>query len=569
MSRLHNDSGGYLGARPSQNTSSHPGVFSEASRSRDRAENNWVSGTEYGTIPGPSTAPPDGGPTGIASTNTYGLGRSGAVGNNGTNIVVGADDTVINVKTDANGYTYLTVTNAAATPGSGGTATEERRTLYYYYYNGGYSTAYSGNQWPYVYVQGILQKDSSVSATTTIETMDGRLKINGYYVYQYTSETDNDSVAGIQSNWHAISANGNGNSTNVTGSVTNTTTTGNTRSEYQYALTDGTTSGTNWSISGTNLSLTIPANTIPSTYLGVYRIRIPAEAFRTTDGFVSSDQVDFYYYPGVLGASATAAVGSAKALLQQDSTATSGIYYIKNVNGQSNSSSNARQLYCDMSTDGGGWTRFFNVDMGSTGSSTYSVQYSNQEYNVGSLTGSNLDSLHYCTKNHLAHRRQYSTGNYHSYLFEINGGTYKFKMDSYYEGDPGVNNRNASGIAGYSNSHFDFGWFNSNNNGYWNGINGTTSASCASGTNVVHQVQGNSTHSGGYFGLSRGYHATPGGGGSCTDHCGNNRLTWTIFPYNGFNSRCYNGHNSNSGVSGGGRISVYYRERGTISSAGL
>ena len=126
------------------------------------------------------------------------------------------------------------------------------------------------------------------------------------------------------------------------------------------------------------------------------------------------------------------------------------------------------------------------------------------------MSGSNLDSLHYSCRTHREHRQQYSTSNYLSYLFEFQGGTYKFKMDAYFEGDPGAGSRNAARIAGYSNSHFDFGWFNNSNNGYWLGNQNSTTSSCTHSTFVVHNINGATTYNGGYFYVSRGYKSTPG-----------------------------------------------------------
>ena len=570
MSKLHNDSGGYLGARPTQNTSSHPGVWSEASRSRDRREGNWVTGTGFGDhIPQTTaTAPPSGGVLSLGTALSIPIGRSGAVGNDGTAVTIGADDTCVNVKTDANGTKYLTVTNAANYPTPGGNATSERRTLYYYHYNSGYSTAYSGTAWPFVYVQGILQVNGDVTGSTTIEAQDGRLKINGNYVYQYGGEGDDDSVDGISSSWHAIGANGGGHTTNPTGSVTNTSTTGTARTEYTYTLTDGATSGTNWSISGSNLALTVPGNTVPATYTGTWRLRIPANAFRDSEDFESPNGEDFFYTPGVLASTADTAVGSAKALQQQAPGAGSGVYWIKNVNGQNNQTSNAKQLYCDMSTDGGGWTRFFNYDAG-TQNGTYNVQYSNQDYNISSMSSSNLDSLHYSCRGHRENRQQYSTGSKLSYLFEMKGGQYKFKVDGYFEGDPGSGSRNAARIAGYSNSHFDFGWFNNSNNGYWQGNSNSTTMACNGSTDIGHNLNGANTYNGGYFYVSRGYKSNPGSSSGCGDHCGNTRRHWIIYPYIGYSQHCYSGYNSYSHGDGGGRCSVYYRERGTIPNSGL
>jgi hypothetical protein len=520
----------------------------------------------FAPLTGP-TSVSEGTPQSLQFSDTVDIGRSSTVGG-GTTVVLGADDTCINVKTGSDGQTYLTVTNAANSPTTGGTATEERRTLYYYYHNGGYTTAYSGNAWPYVYVQGVLQIDPAVSAATTIETDDGRLKINGYYVYQYSSESSADSVDGIQSHWHAIQADGSGQTNALQTPATDTSTTGSSHSLYSWSVADGATTGTNWNISGSTFNFTVPANTVTSTWLGTWRIRVPAGTFRTSDNFFSPNQLDQYYSIGSLGTSAGAAVGSAKALQQLAPTTSSGVYYIKNVDGQSNTNANAKQMYCDMSTDGGGWTRFFNYDAG-TQNGTYSVRYSNQDYQISSMTGSNLDSHYYSCKSHRIHRQQYSSGNYLEYMFEINGGAYRFKMNSYFEGDPGVGNRGAAGLAGYNNSHFDFGWFNNSNNGYWTGQNSSTSGNCVNSSYVIHRVNGSNTNQGGYWGMSRGYMTNCCSSSGCGDHCGNVRRYWNIFPYVGHHQSCFSGYNSYTHIAGGGRISVYYRERGTISSAGL
>ena len=79
-------------------------------------------------------------------------------------------------------------------------------------------------------------------------------------------------------------------------------------------------------------------------------------------------------------------------------------------------------------------------------------------------------------------------------------------MNAYHNNDPksGIG-RGFTHINNNNNSHFDAGWFNNSNNGYWYGVNSSTNGNCVNSTNVIHYVNGASSHNGGYFGVSRGY----------------------------------------------------------------
>jgi len=166
-------------------------------------------------------------------------------------------------------------------------------------------------------------------------------------------------------------------------------------------------------------------------------------------------------------------------------------------------------------------------------------------------------------------RRAYSTGGRLEYLLEQTNGNYKFAMDSFMEGDPGVGSRNARNISNISSGHFDFGWFNNNSVGYWRGRLNNTSGYCVSSQNVIHFVDGYSPGwNAGYFSMSRGYQSDPGTSDGCGDHCGNVRRYWQIFPYFGYQQNCYSDYSSWSDYYGGGTVRVYFRERGTLPSNG-
>ena len=321
------------------------------------------------------------------------------------------------------------------------------------------------------------------------------------------------------------------------------------------------TSGTGWSISG--FVLTITAATIQSAVSAgnTATITWAGDTFVTDDGFgVAGGNTTAAILPK--GTSSSDAAGSAKAL-QGAGITSSGTYWIKNGTGSS-----PRRMYCDMTTDGGGWTRYANKQAGNP---SYNFQYSNQNYNVSSQNP-NVDTEHYCAHNYRLGREQYSSNSVLEYMFEVQNGNYRFKMNAYHNNDPKSNHgsigRGFTHLNGNGNSHFDAGWFNNSNNGYWYGPNVTVSGSCVNSTNIIHYVNAASSHNGGYFGVSRGYFSACCTSGGCGDHCNNVRRYWNIFPYVGHQQHCFSGYHSFSAQSSSGRVSVYLRERGTLPSGG-
>jgi hypothetical protein len=327
-----------------------------------------------------------------------------------------------------------------------------------------------------------------------------------------------------------------------------------------WVMTNGATSGTNWSISNNSLTLTVLGTATSSLSAGTaLTLTVPAQAVKSTDGFPNLTGFTVACTTAAYGGAAGSAATSAKAIQQVTGTTTSGNYWIKNVDG-----TNARQLYCDMSTDGGGWTRWYNMP-GAWRNNMPSQTIA--DYNLASF---NTDTSHYSAATHRKSRADsHSSGGRLDYLIEQTAGNIKYRFRGLMEGDPGAGNRNVSHISGVSSSHFDFGWFANSNNGYWQGYNNSTNSSCSSSTNVVHGVSGSNSWNSGYFAFWRGYHSDPGTSAGCGDHCGNTRKYWYVSPSLWYQENCFSSYYSVSDTTTSGTLRIYYREVGTLGSGSL
>jgi len=107
--------------------------------------------------------------------------------------------------------TFLQVSSPVVALTPGGMPVTALRTIYTYYPDSTTTPAYMGAEYAYVWVQGTLTFDSTVSASLTTTTVEGRevLCVNGRPAYQFVAEPSHTTVAGhSDSNWAAFTAAG-------------------------------------------------------------------------------------------------------------------------------------------------------------------------------------------------------------------------------------------------------------------------------------------------------------------------------------------------------------------------
>jgi len=126
-------------------------------------------------------------------------GVSVPTGNKGTVLISSAKNTYVSALTDSDNNKFLQVSEAASVITSGGYSRPDLRTIYNFTGDSSTVPSYEGSSWPYVYVQGTLSSDDSVSATLTTSGHKGKriLLINGSPAYQYANDSRTNTADGV------------------------------------------------------------------------------------------------------------------------------------------------------------------------------------------------------------------------------------------------------------------------------------------------------------------------------------------------------------------------------------
>lgn len=125
-----------------------------------------------------------------------------------------AGATTIGTITLLDGATILQVTDATAGATDGGLATADTRTIYYYAPDFGDPAPnlhdFTGTTWPYVFTDGSLTVDASISAdVTTFNSGVGELiLINGNPIYQFINDNSSLDANGNFGPWFFITPTG-------------------------------------------------------------------------------------------------------------------------------------------------------------------------------------------------------------------------------------------------------------------------------------------------------------------------------------------------------------------------
>jgi len=229
---------------------------------------------------------------------------------------------------------------------------------------------------------------------------------------------------------------------------------------------------------------------------------------------------------------------------------TNGDYYFTTPNG-------VKQLYADMTTDGGGWTRFARTNVANNSSWNVRSEYG--------LTGQS-PSTEYCAWDFKNNRDSASSTGECEYMISMNNGTYKFKISTIYlKGTNTYSNRTAAHISGSStmNTYFTESEMNSIPVSYWEGISGTYSRGDVGQACKTMQMQVTAYASN--FNIAQYSFRTSGSGSRCSDWCGQSGsygINKRLAPYMERSETCYSGYSP--GVTNTVSINnceIYFREK--------
>jgi hypothetical protein len=254
--------------------------------------------------------------------------------------------------------------------------------------------------------------------------------------------------------------------------------------------------------------------------------------------------------PFLYGQSANDPATSAKILKNLRPSLPSGEYYFSTPGG-------VYLLYADMTTDGGGWTRWARTT--TTNDGAFNIR---SDYGVsGGVASSN-----YCALTYKNARDSQSSTSECEYLISMNNGTYVFKISTLFQkGTNNYTNRSATYLAG--SGTMDFYMTQSELNSlavqYWEGVSGNYSRgdvgqACKT---MELSVSSNSNN----FNIGQYSFRTGGSGSRCSDWCGqagsvgiNKRLV----PYMERSETCFSGYSA--GVTNSVSITsceVFFREK--------
>ena len=244
---------------------------------------------------------------------------------------------------------------------------------------------------------------------------------------------------------------------------------------------------------------------------------------------------------------------SAKELLTI--SAPSGNYYMTTPNG-------VKELYADMSTDGGGWTMFARTN--TTNDTNFNIR---SDYGLSGTSPSTT----FCAYDFKNARDTVSSTGECEYMFSSNNGAYRFKMSTFYlKGTNTVGNRTASNIngAGTLNSYISAGALQGNAVLSWTGPNGNSGYAGGGMSDGGQACKRPEMYVGSWsknFEMRQYTFNTPHSGSRCSDWCGQPgayRVTKVIGNRMYVSQSCFSGYSPGTGsVINVTNFEIYFREK--------